>query len=289
MEVFIHSKNSLKKNVINYIILLIPLYIYGIYKNGILLYQKNLIPFFDIFKIIYLLFISLIAYLAKTIILKRKIHLDLEFLSLFIIPLFMPISINYFFYFLGVFLSLIIIEFLSKRFNFNSIAFSKLFIILLLAIFTYYSYLNYAEELEIYSLTTWDLLWGRNIGGLGSTSIILGIIVMIILAITNNYKFEITISALIGYLFLSLIFDKSLFLNGSNILAIILVAPDSISSPISKIPKLIYGLVIGILAVLLSLVISPYEGVFISILICSIIYEIYYKFKLRNVKVKTFA
>lgn len=274
MEVFIHSKNSLKKNVINYIILLIPLYIYGIYKNGILLYQKSLIPFFDIFKIIYLLFIGLIAYLAKTIILKRKFHLDLEFLSIFIIPLFMPISTNYFFYFLGVFLSLIIIEFLSKRFIFNSVAFSKLFIVLLLAIFTYYSYLNYAEELGIYSLTTWDLLWGRNIGGLGSTSIILGIIVMIILTITNNYKFEVAISALIGYLFLSLILDKSLLLNGSNILAIILVAPDSISSPISKNLKLIYGLVIGILAVLLCFAISPYEGVFISILICSIIYEI---------------
>jgi len=96
MEVFIHSKNSLKKNVINYIILLIPLYIYGIYKNGIILYTKDLINIFSIFKLLYLLIIGIVGYILKNIIFKKKVHLDYEFLSLFIIPLFMPYNINYF-------------------------------------------------------------------------------------------------------------------------------------------------------------------------------------------------
>ena len=62
MEVYVHSKNDLKKNVIYFLYSLIPLYLYGIYKNGYLLYQRNLIGFLGMFKLVILLGIGLLIY-----------------------------------------------------------------------------------------------------------------------------------------------------------------------------------------------------------------------------------
>ena len=279
MEVFIHSKNSLKKNVINYIILLIPLYIYGIYKNGIILYTKDLINIFSIFKLLYLLIIGIVGYILKNIIFKKKVHLDYEFLSLFIIPLFMPYNINYFIYIIGLFISLILTELISKKININNIALAKLIIILLMIIFANYSYLNPGEANNIYALNNFDLLWGRNIGGIGSTSIILGIIIMFVLALTNIYKPLISISSIIVYLLFTIFLNPSFLFNGSNILALIFIAPLSNASPINKKEQLIYGIFVGLFTGLFLILKIEFEGVFISILICNIIYEIYYKYK----------
>lgn len=281
MEVFIHSKNSLKKNVINYIILLIPLYIYGIYKNGIILYTKDLINIFSVFKLLYLLILGVLIYFIKNIIFKKKVHLDLEFLSLFIIPLFMPYNINYILYIIGLFISLCLTELISKKININNIALAKLIIILLMIIFANYSYLNPGEANNIYALNSFDLLWGRNIGGLGSTSIILGVIIMVILALTNIYKPLISISSIVIYLLFGLL-DKSLLFNGSNILALMFVSTLSSASPIKKTHQVIYGIFIGILTGIFCSLNVTFEGVFISILVCNIAYELYYKFKLKK-------
>ena len=180
MNVYFHEKLDLKKYIIRYIICLIPLYLYGFYKNGIVLYNKDYISFLSMFKIFYLLILSLISYFLTNKILKKKINFDLVFLSLFIIPLFMPYHINIILYFLIIFISLLF----RKYYN-------VALIILILSLFS--NFLNPAEEANIYAFSTWDLLWGRNIGGIGSTSIILGILISIILIFTNNYKYLVEI------------------------------------------------------------------------------------------------
>ena len=50
MNVYLHDKNDLKKNIIKYIICLLSLYLYGFYKNGILLYSKDYVSFLEMFK-----------------------------------------------------------------------------------------------------------------------------------------------------------------------------------------------------------------------------------------------
>ena len=67
-------------------------------------------------------------------------------------------------------------------------------IILILSLFNNFE--NFVDEANIYAFSTWDLLWGRNIGGIGSTSIILGILIGIILIFTNNYKYLVVIGGL---------------------------------------------------------------------------------------------
>mgnify|MGYP001308018803 CR=1 FL=1 len=76
-------------------------------KNGIVLYNKDYISFLSMFKIFYLLILSLISYFLTNKILKKKINFDLVFLSLFIIPLFMPYHINIILYFLIISISLL--------------------------------------------------------------------------------------------------------------------------------------------------------------------------------------
>lgn len=281
MEVYLHSKDDLKKNVYKYIITLIPLYIYAIYKNGFLLYQKQMISFFAMFKIIYLLFIGIVCYILVCLILKKKLKLDLDFLSLFIIPLFMPPGINLLVYAISIFFSLLFVNIISKYFNFNHIAFIKLIIILCLVIMHKYSYHNNLELLNIYAFNTGDLLMGRNIGGIGSTSIILGIIIMIILSLTNNYKILISLSGLIGF-FLSTYLLGDPLINSSSILSIILVSTDSKSSPTQNKYMIIYGLLIGILGSIFNHFNLFYEGMFISILGVSVIFEIITKIQTRR-------
>ena len=122
-RVYIHSKNTIEKYVLIYIYGLIPLVLYGLYKNGIVLYNANLISFFSIFKVLYLIVISLIIYVIFSIITKRKLKLNLELLSILIIPLFMPYSINLLLYSISLFILLFIDYYLSKILKYNNISF----------------------------------------------------------------------------------------------------------------------------------------------------------------------
>lgn len=273
MEVFMHDKNDLSKNVLKYLLLLIPLYLYGIYKNGLILYAKDLIPFFSIFKLIYLLLLGIMALVIVKLIFKKKIKLDLDLLMIFILPLFMPYKINYLVFCGVILLCLIFFFIIDKYFNINKIAFVKL-VIMSVCLFKTNLYLNPAEESKLYAFNIFDLICGRSIGGLGSTSILIGLIIMLVLSLKNNYKYLISISAIISYVLLALVLSYDLIFIGSNILALIMVASYLDTSPVEKKYQIIYGILIGVVGVILTKYLNIYEGVFISILIFSIIYEI---------------
>ena len=126
-KVFLHTKEDVSIIVKKYIICLLPLIIYGIYKNGFLLYSRNLIPFFEIFKIVYLLLISLGIYLIINNLILKKSFYSLDLVFMLIIPLFMPQNINIIIYTLGLFLSFLLASLLEKKIKFNKMAFCKLF------------------------------------------------------------------------------------------------------------------------------------------------------------------
>lgn len=272
-RVFFHNKVNIKNIVISYLLCLIPLILYGIYKNGILLYTRDLISFLSIFKIIYLLIISLLIYiLVDILIFKKKEIWTLDLLFLMIIPLFMPQNINLFVYGISLFISFLISNVLERKIKFNKMAFCKLFIILVLVVINNYTYLNPAENLNIYSLNYWDLLWGRNIGGIASTNIILGIIILILFSVLNNYKKIIAICSISAFIIISLLvsgFDINSLLSSSAILGLILLNVDSISTPHSRLGMIIYGIACGILTAILTYFLNAFEGVFISVLFLS--------------------
>ncbi len=280
-KVYIHSKNTIDKYVLKYIYGLIPLVLYGIYKNGIILYNANLINFLSIFKVLYLIVISLIIYIIFSIITKRKLKLNLELLSILIIPLFMPYSINLIIYSISLFVLLFIDHYLSKILKYNNISFIILGIILVLVIFNSYNYLNPIEQTHNYSYSFLDLLFGRNPGGIATSSIIIGIILIIYFSIFTIYKQNIAISSIIVFLLLTGIlnnFNINSLLNSNAILSFILIAPELKNTPVSLKGTIIYGSLIGIISGLLCQYVSFYVGSFLAIFIISLIYGILHKF-----------
>ena len=280
-KVYIHSKNTIDKYVLKYIYGLIPLVLYGIYKNGIILYNANLINFLSIFKVLYLIIISLIIYIIFSIITKRKLKLNLELLNILIIPLFMPYYINLLLYSISLFILLFIDHYLSKILKYNNISFIILGIILVLVIFNSYNYLNPIEQTNNYSYSFLDLLFGRNPGGIATSSIIIGIILIIYFSIFTIYKQNIAISSIIVFLLLTGIlnnFNINSLLNSNAILSFILIAPELKNTPVSLKGTIIYGIVVGIISALLCQFVSIYTGAFIGILLVSIVYGILHKF-----------
>lgn len=280
-KVYIHSKNTIDKYVLKYIYGLIPLVLYGIYKNGLILYNANLINFLSIFKVLYLIVISLIIYIIFSIITKRKLKLNLELLSILIIPLFMPYSINLIIYSISLFVLLFIDHYLSKILKYNNISFIILGIILVLVIFNKYNYLNPIEQTHNYSYSFLDLLFGRNPGGISTSSIIIGIILIIYYSIFTIYKQNIAISSIIVFLLLTGIlnnFNINSLLNSNAILSFILIAPELKNTPVSLKGTIIYGCVVGIISALLCQFVSIYTGVFMAIFIVSLSYSILRKF-----------
>lgn len=280
-KVYIHSKNTIEKYVLKYIYGLIPLVLYGIYKNGIILYNADLINFLDIFKIIYLLIISLITYIIYCLIFKKKIKIYLEILNILIIPLFMPTSINILIYTIALFICLIINHYLSKVLKYNNISFIILFILLFLVIFKNYNYLNLAEATKNYSFSFIDLIFGRNTGGIASSSIIIGLVLIIYFSVFTLYKKNIAISSIIIFLILIGIlnsFEINSLLNSNSILSFILIAPELKNSPISLKGTIIYGVIIGLISALLCQFVSFYTGAFIAIFIVSLGCDILHKF-----------
>lgn len=280
-KVYIHSKNTIDKYVLKYIYGLIPLVLYGIYKNGIILYNANLINFLSIFKLLYLIIISLIIYIIFSIITKRKLKFNLELLSILIIPLFMPYSINLLLYSISLLVLLFIDHYLSKILKYNNISFIILGIILVLVIFNSYNYLNPLELTNNYLYTFLDLLFGRNPGGIATSSIIIGIILIIYYSIFTIYKQNIAISSIIVFLIFTFIlndFNINSLLNSNAILSFILIAPELKNTPVSIKGTIIYGSLIGIISGLLCQYVSFYVGSFLAIFIISLIYGILHKF-----------
>lgn len=259
MEVFVHSKNDLKKNICYYLICLIPFYLYGFYKNGYLLYSRNLIGFFDMFKIFYLLIIGLIIYFGV----KRKINYDLLFLSIFVIPLFMSININYLIYIIGIFLYI----FLSKYYENISI------VIFLLSLFG--SFVNKMESLNIFDYSVVDMFFGRNVSGLGTSNIGLGLLLLFVLSLSSLYKKDVSISGLLTFLILSIIFDKSMLFVGNAYFSIIIIASWSLISPLLAKRQIIYGIVVGLLGFIFMKYINMYYGMIMAIAIVSAILEVF--------------
>lgn len=292
-NVYIRDNNSILKISIKYFIALIPLIIYGFYKNGIHLYQKGLTSMFGMFKP--LLFIitgiiigGLVNILYEKIIKKNKNNIIENLFSSFhilyglIISCLLSINANYFIFVIITFTILL----LSKIFNIKSInliALTTLIIILLTYIFGDFTYLNLYESNTILNLNAVDYLIGRGSGGIATTFISGLIFSLIILLTEKTYKSEIPLYSISTFTILIIIYSvyksnianifEILFTNGI-LFSLIFVAPDSLSSSYTKIGKIIYGLLTGILTFSLYLI-NPTFACLGAILISSILSSVF--------------
>ena len=272
---------SLKNIVIKYILLLIPFIIYGIYKNGILLYQKNIIDFFGIFKVIYLILISLGINVIGDIVLKKKINWRLDIITAFIVPILMPYNINYLVFSIGYLVGIIVSELLSKLLYINKDALIVSIILILVMIMQGLNFLNPLEASNIYSFDTFDLLWGRTYGGMASTWIIYAYVFILLASILNDYKFAIPITTILTYFLVSFLligFSYKTYTNSFVIVSIILLNFDSRYSPIIIWQEIIYGLILGILLTIVVVYLKSPIWIFMCQFVVSLLYQIIAKY-----------
>lgn len=269
------------------IILLIPLIIYGIFKNGYLIYEKGYINFYQIFKPLYLVLIGIIIKFIIDLIKDHKIKIDYNLVYIILIGMIMPYNINLIIYSVSLLILYIITLFLEKYLKFNKVCFIYLIIILINFIFNEFTFQNILESRFTYSFTFFDLLVGRSIGSISTTSIFFSLLSFSYLTFSYYYKKDIPLFINIAYLFLSFIYliitkDNSYLLNSEVLFASIFVAPLPKYSPLRRINQIIYGISIGILTFIGAVLFNSIISIYLVIFIISLLPNIKLKNKLSN-------
>lgn len=269
-------KRSLGFLIKEQIFLLIPLILYSLYKNGYLLYQKELICFVSIFKIIFLILISVVIKIVIDYIKHKKIILDYNLLYVILIALCMPYNINILIYTVLFFILYILSICLDKYIKINKVCLISLIIILINGIIFDFSYLNPLEKNYSFNFTVIDLLMGRSVGSIGTTSAIFVIVAYLYLLNNFYYKKNIPLAINATYLILYLIYllifkDSAFLLHNELIFASVFVATIPEFSPYNERMQLLYGVLIGLLSFAITILVHPYIAPYLSILIVSTI------------------
>lgn len=284
-NVYVRNKTSIMSISLTRIIFLLPLIIYGFYKNGIYLYIHGYVNLLGMFKPLILIGIGFTIGVLVNIIYEKIIRrnkgklIDILFSSFHIeygIILACLSSINTnMLIFSGVSL---ILFFLSKifknRINIISLAFIAIYLITIIK--SDYTFTNAYELSKSFKLNIFDYLIGRAHGGIASTHIILIAIALTGLYITNNNKFSITINACMTYAIPAIIY--SVIANKSILNALFLynyififsfVATDMVTSCYTNNGKKVFGILVGLFTFGLSFL-NPIIAPFIAISIVSL-------------------
>lgn len=274
-DVYIHSDNTISYINKRYLLVLIPLLIFGFYKNGIIVFSKNNTNTFDLFKPILIpligfmigfLAVKLFNYYKKN---NKKVFSDYNLpIQTLIISMIMPTNINIIVYTIILFvLSLIYMFFIyNKKFKINFITMSSLILIItnyLLGNYEsiYSSFYNSYEMSTLLNHSLFRLFLGYGVGGLASTSFVFVVIAYIIMSFMYSYKKEIPfyLTLLFGsFILIKLLVTNNVVslidsvLNSSLPFVIVLVSTFPNHSPYTKVGMFIYSLLIFIFSILFS-------------------------------------
>lgn len=135
------------------------------------------------------------------------------------------------------------------------------------------------EAVEDISLL--DLFLGRQVGGLGSTCGLALMIGGIYLILRGYVRWQIPVAFIVGLFVTAALFhiaDPARFagpgfhlLTGYSLIAAFFLATDDSSSPVNKVPMLIYGIVGGVMTMLIRNIGSYPEGVIFAVLLINMI------------------
>lgn len=258
------------------LLILLPIIGFSYYKYCYLEYTRGFINIITSLKVIWLLMINILITLGMSLFLKDRY--PYKYYEVILLTLLMPIQIPYLVDIIGV----IVHNLLRKCLNdckLNNVAITKLIITVILISIGKYNYLSIYQEQVSSIYTASDLIWGATIGTIGSNNIVILLICYILLSNISVYKKDIPWYAMFGFSLAlgiyglinhNLINLIKLTLNSPVLFSFIFVSAISISSPIGKKLRKIYGLLVGLLT-FLFLQINPYEASIISIIITNLI------------------
>ena len=176
------------------IIALCPLVIYGLFKNGIFLYKKDLVNFIMMFKPILILLMSVSGAFIGGFLREYKRQGKISFkminrtktnvIEAILVACILPIKSSP----LVVFgISFLVSLFLSTV-KFNRIALMYLFIEGINVLFKLNVFENVYEASTVLNYDALDLFWGLGVGGINSTSILFILLGLVFLCFNKLYK-----------------------------------------------------------------------------------------------------
>ena len=282
-----------------YILSLIPLIIFGYYKNGYLVWHNGYIPFFySLQYIIIPVIIILLSYVFETyyyVVVKKDDDMHNVFNSIapfinticYLIcaptnPLYITIPI--------IVILDVILKFIDKKFTINQIALFKCCLFGILYVMGIKGMAN-LYEIEMGAATGLkDLFLGFGTGGIGVTSSLCALIGLVILLFNSYYKKDVPFITIIGYgivaLIVYLVGDvtiKQLLVkafSSSFIFVAIFVASLSNATPVVRSGRVLYALLVGMLSSVFVNVLDIYVGVYITVLVFSLLVPLFDKIKL---------
>ena len=287
----IKSNNSIRKMCYTYLISLMPLILFGFYKNGISLYLKGYVNILVMFKPLIFVLIGAIAGIVSNIIyekknktnknLKEMIFSSFHLIYGILIACVASINTNIILFGIVTFVVLFISKFIKTN-KVNVVALASLIIFLIMSIFGKFSFLNLYESSTKFNMNGIDYLFGKGSGGIFTTNILLLTISFVILYLNKIYKRTIPVVSIIVFTICTVIYCivdnniirvfEMLFTNGI-LFSFIFIATDSISSSYTKYGQFIYAVIVGILTFILYLI-QPALASFGAIFVASILSEV---------------
>ena len=299
MEKGLLQKNKVLGINILYIVSILPLIVFAFYKNGLVVYNNGESTLFLAFQYLIIpIIIIVLSYVFETyyyLIIKKDndCHNVVNSLAPYINALCYLVCGPRDFLWITIPLIIIfdiLLKFIDKKCSINQIALFKCILVLILSIVGLYNNANLYELNNNLNPSLFDYFIGRSIGGIGTTSILCCLIGYVVLLFNKYYKKEIPLLAILGYIVVALIiyfvgglsFTDLLiktFKSGFIFIAIY-VAPLSVATPVVKSGRIIYALLVGMISAILVNVANFYTGIYIVILVASLLVPIFNKFKL---------
>ena len=275
-NVYLHSNEKTNSLVKLLIFMLIPFAIFGFYKNGIYLYQKELISTFEMFKPVLFIVISFLVSLIYSAIKKEKFISYVLLYNLIISLIAMP-NTSIIVYLITLVVCNVIMIFIK----YPIIPSYMLITVIISIVFKNFTFLNAFESAVEHKYSLIDYLLGYGYGGLSNTFLIFSIISLIILCTKFSFKKHIPLTAFTVFYSLLMItsfikgnIDINLFLNNNFIFGVIFIAPLTLYSPYTKGGCFLYGIMLGLLSYI-STFLDLNIGVYISLLLLELTYKIF--------------
>lgn len=249
-----------------YLCSLLPLILFGFYKNGVKVYLSGCANLLEMFlPLIYVLFAFIIIFTIKKVLKKRFNITDVFMLST---VLFLPLSFNIV-TFLILFVICYLLYFTKLKLPWNVI-FISLLIFINSYLFSSDIFLNSLELTKNFNYDYSDLFIGYSTSYMFTSSCLAGLMSLIILCLSGYFKKTIVIIFFVLYTLFCLINGFN-FTNYSGIIIAVMYVGSFFSfTPITKKWIVIYSVFLSALTILFSFLTNYYVGVFIAILVLQI-------------------
>ncbi len=268
-----------------YIIALVPLILFGLYKNGIELYSKGLVDFLNMFKPLIILLMGLIGALVGSLVreVKKAGKFDISILDkckcdiveAMLVVAILPLSSSP----IIVFLVTFAFSLMFSKLKVNRIVLEYILIEGSNVLFGLNNFHNAYEINTVLNYNGIDLFFGSGAGGIFATNILFILIALVFLSFNKLYKKEMVYSALVVFLVISIVpfmirgaYTEILpFIFGYNFFFILVfIAPNLYSSSYTVKGQILSGVLIGLLTYGLYYL-TPYTSCLLAVLIVSLL------------------